>query len=72
MTYPPEIYREYSTAIRQYPMKNCHIIPLLVALLLAPLAALTAAESAKPPAKPNILIFLVDDMGYSDIGCFGG
>ncbi len=23
-------------------------------------------------AKPNILFILVDDMGYSDIGCFGG
>jgi len=23
------------------------------------------------PQKPNVLIILVDDMGYSDIGCFG-
>ena len=22
--------------------------------------------------KPNFLIILVDDMGYSDIGCYGG
>lgn len=22
--------------------------------------------------KPNVVIFLVDDMGYSDIGCYGG
>jgi arylsulfatase A-like enzyme len=44
----------------------------LVALLLAPLAALPAAEPAQPPAKPNILIILADDMGYSDLGCMGG
>ena len=39
---------------------------------LAPLAALPAAEPAQPPAKPNILIILADDMGYSDLGCMGG
>ena len=33
-------------------------------LLLAPLAALHAAEAN--PAKPNIVVFLVDDMGVMD------
>jgi len=55
-------------------MKNTlkHALILLAALLLAPLVALPAAEAAKPPAKPNILIILADDMGYSDLGCMGG
>ena len=40
----------------------------LVALLLAPLAMLPAAETR----RPNILIFLADDMGFSDAACYGG
>ena len=40
-------------------------------VLLAPLAALRAAEANKP-LKPNILILLVDDMGWAQPGCYGG
>lgn len=46
-------------------MKTKHLVLLLASLaLLAP--AVRAAE------KPNILLIIADDMGYSDIGCFGG
>ena len=38
----------------------------LILLLLAPLAGLHAA----PADKPNVLILLVDDMGYGDPQCF--
>ncbi len=44
----------------------------IVLLTSAWVVAASAAEARNPPAKPNILIILVDDMGYSDIGCFGG
>jgi arylsulfatase len=29
-------------------------------------------RSARAAEKPDIIVFLADDMGYSDIGCYGG
>lgn len=37
------------------------------------LAAMCASTLAnEPAARPNVVVIMADDMGYSDIGCFGG
>ena len=50
-------------------------MPLRSLVPLAPLlmmAALASAATADPPTRPDIVVILADDMGFSDLGCYGG
>lgn len=40
-------------------------------IIISLLAGTAATLTATTPSKPNVVIILVDDMGFSDIGCYG-
>ncbi|HKX61946.1 MAG TPA: arylsulfatase [Verrucomicrobiae bacterium] len=50
-------------------MKFTALLPLALCGFITP--SLQAADLPARP-RPNILIILADDMGFSDIGCYGG
>jgi arylsulfatase len=41
-------------------------------LILFALFAFLCGQSFAAEQRPNILLIMVDDMGYSDLGCYGG
>ena len=47
-------------------MKNILLVPLFLWLAVA-----HVTQAASTPTKPNIIVVLVDDMGFSDLGCYG-
>ncbi len=56
-------------------MKKSFFLTKQVATLATGVAALSAvatSSKAAPAAPPNVVTILVDDMGWSDLGCYGG
>ena len=50
-------------------MKQAHLLSKISLLAFAVFVFLTTGFSKQ---RPNIVFIVVDDMGFSDIGCYGG
>lgn len=44
-------------------------LSIFASLLFVPIATVPASDS---PRKPNILLIMADDLGYGELGCYGG
>lgn len=51
--------------------KRC-ITPCLLAIaLVVVMATLSCRPAVEPAPQPNVIVIMIDDLGYGDVGCYG-
>lgn len=60
------------TAIDRFPAKISEFFSVLVLCLFLAPNVWAGDEEAKATRPPNFVVVYADDLGYADVGCFGG